>query len=162
MGVFKALVYWLTGVRPISAAEDEALRKSARYHSAEELLRDVARREGRDLPDHDLRIGDRIRLFGAYDDPAWLGGRDEVRGVVVDIIPGENDVPAVVVELDEPLHARRAQGQWVVLQLRYVGATWKNVGIVNIELLQARPPAMAQYRPTGTLVETHATYELTQ
>ena len=39
---------WLTGVRPLSDEEDEALRKAARYSSAEELLRDKARRP--DMP----------------------------------------------------------------------------------------------------------------
>jgi hypothetical protein len=159
--MFQALWRWLTGDRPLSRAEDEELRARARYSSVEEQLRDVARREGRDLPDHDVRIGDRVRLFGGYEDIAWLGGRNEVRGVVAEFIPGENDVPAVVVQLDEALHVRRTQGRWVVLQLRYVGATWQNVGIVHVELLESRPPAMPRYRPTGTHAESHATYELT-
>ena len=159
--MFAALLQWLTGTRPLSPAEDEALRKGARYSSVEELLRDVASREGRRLPDHDVRIGDRIRLFGGYDDLSWLGGRNDVRGVVEDLVPGENDVPAAVVKLDEALHIRQTHGRWVVLHLRYVGATWQNVGIVHVELLEARPPAMPRYRPTGAHIESHATYELT-
>ncbi len=158
--MFESLLRWLTGVRPLSREEDEELRARARYSSAEELLRDVARREGRDLPDHDVRIGDRVRLFGAYDDPAWLSGRNEIRGVVADFVP-DNDVPVAVVELDEPLHVRRTQGRWVGLQHRDVGATWQNVGIVSVELLESRPPAMSRYWPTGTHAESHATYELT-
>src|SRR5687767_12980552 len=158
--MFEALLRWLTGDRPLSPEEDEELRARAGYSSPEELLRDKARREGRDLPDRDVRIGDRVRLFGAYDDPAWLGGRAELRGVVEDFI-ADNDVPVAVVELDEPLHIRGTQGRWVVLQLRYVGARWKNVGIVSVELLESRPPAMPRYQPMGTHAESHATYELT-
>ena len=158
--MFEALLRWLTGVRPLSREDDEMLGARARYSSPEELLRDVARREGRDLPDHDVRIGDRVRLFGAYDDPAWLGGRNEIRGVVEDFIP-DNAVPVAVVQLDESLNVRGTRGRWVVLQLRYVGATWQNVGIVSVELLDAPPPVTPRYRPTGTHAESHATYELT-
>ena len=159
--MFESFWHWLTGARPPSRAEDEALRKAARYSSVEEQLRDVARREGRIVPDRHVRVGDRMRIFGGYEDIEWLGGRTDVRGVVEDFIPGEIDTPALVLKLDEALQTDRAHGRWVVLQLRYVGATWQNVGIVNVELLESRPPAMPRYRPTGSLVETHAAYELT-
>jgi len=152
----------LSDLWPLSRAENEALRKAARCASVENQLRDVARSEGRDVPDHHVRIGDRVRLFGGYEDTEWLRGHQDVRGVVEDFIPGFDEVPLAVVKLDEPLAVRGTHRRWAVLQLRYVGATWQNVGIVSVELVESRPPALAgSYRPTGTCVESHASYELT-
>lgn len=125
-------------------------------------MRDQAHAAGRQLPNRDLRVGDRLRLFNGYEAPyEWLGGRADVRGAIEEFIPGLSDVPMAVVKLDEPLGSSDARGSWVVLQLRYVGATWTNVGIVHIELLESRPPALAPpQRRLGLHLESHANYEL--
>jgi hypothetical protein len=152
----------LSDLWSLSRAKNEALRKASGCASLEDRLRDAARREGRDVPDHHVRIGDRVRLFGGYEDIEWLGGHQDVRGVVEDFIQVFDEARLAVVKLDEALPVGGAHRRWAVLQLRYVGATWQNVGIVSVELVESRPPALAGgYRPTGTCVESHASYELT-
>jgi hypothetical protein len=103
-----------------------------------------------------------VRLFGGYEAPhEWLGGHEDVRGTIEEFIPGDADVPMAVVKLDEPLDGGGSRGSWVALQLRYVGAEWTNVGIVHVELLESRPPALPpRQRQLGPHLESHASYEL--
>lgn len=116
-----------------------------------------------------VEIGTRIRLSGGYDhEPAWLSGRRFVLGNVVAWIPGQNEQPACVVELDEALTAEgdvRGQrstvtGRYVVLELRYVGASWEDDGVVHVELCHEMPDQRPwAERDVGAWVESHATYE---
>ncbi len=74
-----------------------------------------------------IDVGDRVSIIGGYDfEPAWLAGGVSVAGTVLKWIPGQNETPACVLRLDEPLTAegdvrgKRAvlTGSHVVLELR--------------------------------------------
>ena len=48
-----------------------------------------------------LNIGDRIQTDGGYDmEPQWLNGQTHYIGTVKAFIPGHNDMPAIIIELD--------------------------------------------------------------
>jgi hypothetical protein len=103
--------------------------------------------------------GDRLRLSGGYDmEPEWLGGQRYVEGVITRFIPGQNEAAAAVVKLDEPLRSGTATGEYLVLELRYVGAGWTDTQTVHVELCDFEPEAKAwQQRKQGKWVESHAT-----
>jgi hypothetical protein len=107
-----------------------------------------------------LQTGDRIRVGGGYDmDPAWPCGRESCCATVKAFIPGQNESPAVVVELDEAVTFEGVRGKYLVLELRYSGAEWKDTETVHVELCDFEPQAKAwRYRRQGKWVESHATY----
>jgi len=113
-----------------------------------------------ELP-HLLAVGDMIELAGGYDyDPAWLGGKPLIRGRVMDLIPGQNSQPAVVVKLVEPLSVNDVTGDIVILELRNAGAAWDAAGTVHVELCDFYPaPQRWQDRQQGSWVESHASYK---
>ena len=106
--------------------------------------------------------GARVRLSRGYDmDPEWLGGQPFVTGTLRRFIPGQNDQPAAVVELDQTLTSPRGTGMFAVLELRYVGQTWEGSGTVHVELCTDIPPDQRwQDRAKGAWVESHAAYKL--
>jgi len=108
-----------------------------------------------------LTVGDRIWLCGGYDmEPKWLGSGKGYFGRVVSFIPGQNDTPAAVVKLEKPITVYNLTGDVVVLELRYVGAEWKNQATVHIELCGFMPePKRWQERRQGEWIESHATCE---
>lgn len=108
-----------------------------------------------------LSIGSRLRLRGGYDmEPKWLSGKSEVLGTLTRMIPGQNDKPAAVVELDEPLSVDGIEGRIVLLELRYVGAKWTNEGVVHVELCDFEPAHETwRNRRQGLWVESHASYD---
>ncbi len=115
-----------------------------------------------------IDVGDRVFVGGGYyDEPEWLSGRLSVSGQVHAWIVGQNETPACVVLLDEPLTAtgdvrgRRESrtGSFLVLELRHVGQVWEDTGIVHVELCSDEPPnAPWPDRPPGAWVESHARY----
>lgn len=117
---------------------------------------------------NEVQIGVRVRLSGGYDyAPTWLGDRTAMSGTVVAWIPGQNQLPACVVEFDEPLTAQgltrgtksTLTGRYAVLELRHVGETWRQDGVVHVELCQEMPDAAAwTERRNGAWVESNATY----
>jgi hypothetical protein len=109
----------------------------------------------------ELRVEDRIWMYGGYDmEPKWLGNEKGYFGRVICFIPGQNDTPAAVVKLENPITVDNLTGDVVVLELRYVGAEWKNQATVHIELCGFMPePKRWQERRKGMWIESHATYE---
>jgi len=107
-----------------------------------------------------LNFGDRIRLSGGYEmEPRWLAGKDCYFGTVVEFIPGQNQTPATVVKLDEPIIFNDTTGDIVILELRYEGAKWGKKGTVHIELCNFVPEAASwKSRKQGKWVESHASY----
>ncbi len=108
----------------------------------------------------ELRIGNRLKLSGGYDmDPKWLGGGTGYLGKVIAFIPGQDEQPAVVVRLEHPITVEGITGDIVVLELRFVGAAWKEIGTVHVELCDF-VPAVATWkgRKQGKWIESHATY----
>jgi hypothetical protein len=116
-----------------------------------------------------LSIGDPVHVGGGYDmDPAWLAANpDGYDGTVVEIIPGQNEEPAVVVELERELvlpdgagnvRGREVRGRFLVLELRNVGPTWAQPHlVVHVEVCVERPPPRRwSERPQGAWVESHA------
>lgn len=109
-----------------------------------------------------LTIGDRLQLGGGYGPPPyWIFGKAGVRGTLTDFIPGQNETPAVVVQLDEPITGESTSGSTIVLELRYVGAKWGPTGVAHVELCDFVPEAKVwKDRRQGEWVESHATYQL--
>lgn len=107
-----------------------------------------------------LQIGDRVRLSGGYSfEPAWLAGKEYVDGSVAEFIPGQNNISAAVVKLDEPITYQKITGEIVVLELRYVGAIWSPSETVHVELCDFLPePAPWKDRRRGKWAESHANY----
>lgn len=107
-----------------------------------------------------LQIGDRIRLSSGYDiEPKFLQGKAELFGTVSRFIPGQNENPAAVVELDSPISADGVTGNTLVLELRYKGASWVESNTVHIELCDFDPePKAWQQRRHGKWIESHAVY----
>ena len=107
-----------------------------------------------------LSVGDRVQLSGGYDyEPAWLCGKPHYEGVVTSFIPGQNSNLAAVVQLDGPITVEDTTGNMVVLELRHVGADWKDTETVHVELCDFVPEARSwQQRRQGKWVESHATY----
>jgi hypothetical protein len=105
--------------------------------------------------------GDRLVISGGYDmSPRWLCGQPSHSGTVVDLVPGQNDQPAVLVKLDSPIQVDGVSGDFLVLETRYVGQTWGDKGVVHIELCDFEPERRKwQDRRQGKWVESHATYE---
>ena len=108
-----------------------------------------------------LQVGDRVELSGGYDAGSTRRGeKDEIYGTVAKFIPGQNVPPAALIKLDEPLAAEGVAGEFVVLELRYVGAEWKLTETVHVELCDFEPEEKRwQDRRQGKWVESHATYE---
>lgn len=92
-------------------------------------------------------------------EPKWLAGHDYYLGAVAEFIPGQNQNPAAVVKLDNAITFDDTTGDIVVLELRYVGANWKEKETVHIELCDFMPDAATwKTRKQGKWVESHATY----
>jgi hypothetical protein len=67
-----------------------------------------------------LNIGDRVRVGGGYDmEPQWLDGRQYYAGKVKALIPGQNDMPAVVVVLAEDAAFEDYAGKYLVQNLSH-------------------------------------------
>jgi hypothetical protein len=107
-----------------------------------------------------LNVGDRVQVGGGYNmEPPWLDGRQYYSGTVKAFIPGQNDMPAVVVVLAEDAVFEDYAGKCLVLELRYAGATWEETGTVHVEMCDFEPEARPwQERRQGKWVESHATY----
>jgi hypothetical protein len=123
-----------------------------------------------------LVIGDRVRVGGGYDQqPEWLATNpDGYLGQVVGFIPGQNERPATVVELDEELavkltdslgeNPREVRGSFLVLELGHVGTDWATTAPrIHVELCDFRPDVRAyDDRRKGVWAESHATYEIVE
>ena len=108
-----------------------------------------------------LKIGDRLEIGGGYDmEPQWLHGKGHYTGSVKAFIPGQNDTPAAVIELDEEAVFEKWIGRYLVLELRYVDAKWNEEGTVHVELCDFEPEEKSwQERKQGKWVESHASYK---
>lgn len=121
-----------------------------------------------------LAIGDVVVVEGGYDfEPGWrLAGNDDgYRGRVAAFLPGQNEQPAAVVELDERLvlphgagaaSGREVEGRFLVLALGHVGTDWATPRPrLHVELCDFEPEAAAwSERRQGAWVESHATYRI--
>jgi hypothetical protein len=114
------------------------------------------------LAKNQLKVGDRVRLFGGYSHPPeWLNGKEAHHGACVAFIPGQNAQPAAVIELDAPASFQGSSGSFVVLELRYVGARWKRHETVHAELCSSAPENKpSKERKHGLWVESHASYQV--
>jgi hypothetical protein len=108
-----------------------------------------------------LSLGDCVRLFGGYEpEPRWLQGNKSYLGTISAFIPGQNQEPATVVQLEKPISFDDATGTILVLELRYVGKKWEESGTVHIELCDFVPEAKSwQQRRQGKWIESHANYQ---
>jgi len=67
-----------------------------------------------------LNVGDRVQVGGGYDmEPQWLDGRQYYIGTVKALIPGQNDMPAVVVVLAEDAVFEDYAGKYLVQNLSH-------------------------------------------
>ena len=120
-----------------------------------------------------LKVGDRVIVGGGYDyEAAWLAASAEgYSGRVTAFIPGQNEQPAAVVELDEELvlpngagavEAGEVRGGFLVLELGHVGTDWSTpTPRIHVELCDFEPEeASWAERRQGAWVESHATYRV--
>jgi hypothetical protein len=121
-----------------------------------------------------LAIGDRVRVYGGYDqEPEWLAANaNGYFGCVIGFIPGQNEPPAPVVELDEELvvtladsqgkNPREVHGSFIVLELGHRGTDWATTTPrIHVELCDFRPEVRPyDERRKGVWAESHATYEI--
>jgi hypothetical protein len=105
-----------------------------------------------------LKVGDRVFVSGGYDmRPRWLGGREGFSGKIERFIPGQNEGPAAVIRTDDPVSVNGVTGDTLVMELRWVGATWRSGAVAHIELCDFEPEEKAwQDRRQGKWVESHA------
>jgi len=105
-----------------------------------------------------LEKGDRVFVYGGYDNkPEWLSGRAGYSGTIERFIPGQNDTPAAVIRTDDPVTANGVTGNILVMQLRWVGATWRSGAVAHIELCDFEPKSVRwEDRRQGEWVESHA------
>src|SRR5512145_179122 len=98
-----------------------------------------------------LTAGTRVKLSGGYDmEPRWLGGKAAHLATLEGFIPGQGASSAAVVRLDEPITVDGLTGSYLVLELRYVGATWASGAVVHVELCNFVPePRRWQERRQG-------------
>jgi hypothetical protein len=108
-----------------------------------------------------LEIGDRIQIGGGYDmEPQWLHGNKHYTGTVRAFIPGQNELPAAVIELDDEVVFEKVAGLYLVLELRYMGVEWREKETVHVELCDFMPEEKSwQDRRQGKWVESHASYQ---
>lgn len=108
-----------------------------------------------------LQKDDRIQIGGGYDmEPQWLNGKQHYSGTVIAFIPGQNETPAAVIELDENASFGEVAGKYLILELRYAGAKWNEKETVHVELCDFQPEAKPwQHRKRGKWVESHASYK---
>lgn len=105
-----------------------------------------------------LRVGDRVYIYGGYDcDPEWLNGADGRAGVIERFISGQNAEPAAVIRTDEAVTVGHVTADLLVMELRWVGATWVSGAVAHMELCDFEPAAGPwQKRERGAWVESHA------
>jgi hypothetical protein len=67
-----------------------------------------------------LNVGERVQVGGGYNmEPPWLDGRQYYSGTVKAFIPGQNDMPAVVVVLAEDAVFEDYAGKCLVQNLSH-------------------------------------------
>jgi hypothetical protein len=108
-----------------------------------------------------LEEGDRVFVSGGYGmGPSWLGDRNGYAGTLERFIPGQNEERAAVVRTDDPVSAKGITGNILVMELRWVGATWHSGAVAHIELCDFEPEAKRwQERRQGEWVESHASIQ---
>jgi hypothetical protein len=122
---------------------------------------------------HRLQIGDSVRVGGGYDnEPAWLAANpDGYRGRVAAFIPGQNEQPAAVIELDDELvlpegtiDDRQVRGRFLVLESGHVGNDWSTpTPRLHIEVCDFAPEAKPwPERRHGVWVESHASCRIVE
>ena len=106
-----------------------------------------------------LEVGDRVMVSGGYDmNPGWLGGREGFSGTIERFIPGQNEKLAAVIRTDNPVTANGVTGDTLVMELRWVGASWRSGAVAHIELCDFEPEEKSwQDRRQGEWIESHAT-----
>ncbi len=105
-----------------------------------------------------LRPGDRVFVSGGYDpEPAWLAGGRGYAGTLERFIPGRSEQPAAVVRTDVPVTVGGVTGEVLVMELRWVGASWHSGAVSHVELCDFEPePKSREERRHGAWVESHA------
>jgi hypothetical protein len=114
------------------------------------------------VPEPAMQPGQSVHIGGGYDmDAKWLGGSEGYNGVVDRFIPGQDEAPAMVVKLADPISVNGVTGHILVLELRYAGAQWEDMATVHVELCPFDPEDKRwQDRRQGKWVESHATIRL--
>jgi hypothetical protein len=116
-----------------------------------------------------MKLGDRIRIFGGYNDEDVLRTVGELRGRVISFIPGyEPNTLAAVVRLDSVVTCSGVTGAILVMELRYQGASWDDGAepgsqTVGLDLYAEVPEtSMAGKLPATnwTALESHAVFEV--
>jgi len=116
---------------------------------------------------HELKPGDRIRLFGGYDmDPHWLKNRGCHFATILRFI--DNNIAkrshderlSAVIEFDDGFECKGFKGKFGILLGRWEGQLWEAKGVVHVYLLAAEIKQQEEMtRENSCHIESHASYE---
>jgi hypothetical protein len=122
-----------------------------------------------DAPAPAPKPGTRVCVSGGYDtNPEWLNGRPAgYLGTLLGYMPGQNELPAALVELDEPIHEVEIRGEvvsgaYLILEQAWVGVPWGPTSPrVHVELCDFMPESRPwAERRQGFWAESHASFRV--
>lgn len=112
----------------------------------------------------ELAAGDRIELFGGYDDePRYLQNPkvNAIQGTVLKFIDSERGDKSAVIELDNEIVGDSLTTNIVVIFARYENQNWSTSGPVHIELHTKAPEHhVNMHEPKGEWIEAAASYKI--
>lgn len=108
-----------------------------------------------------IQPGDRIKLSGGYSfEPEWLAGRANVNGEVAAFMPGQNDMPAAVIKLDELINSEDVSAKLWFWNLGMSARTGRRPALFMLSCATSCPsPRPGRIEEKEKWVESHATYE---
>jgi len=87
-----------------------------------------------------VRIGDKVFVTGGYDFAEWLMGGEGYTGEAVGFLSeGNVQKKGLVLDLGNEVTIGKVTGRYLILSLRYVGATWEDEGIVHVVIAASIP-----------------------
>ncbi len=112
----------------------------------------------------ELTVGDRIELFGGYDDePRYLQNpkTNSIKGTVLKFIDSEREDKSAVIKLDNEIVGDSITTDIIVITARYENQNWLINGPVHIELhLKAPELHINMHEPKGEWIESAASYKI--
>ena len=139
----------IASVQNSTDLDDESKQK--KYEEIDRTLGDPRRFQGK------LKAGDRLKLFGGYDNEQWLCGNKCCFGTIVDFRDGK-----AVVELDKPMTVNGIFGNILVLKLRHQNSKWTKTETVHVFLFENLESIRFPVANQARWIEAAADYDLVE